>query len=377
MGSYDLMKSVLNYIKKEAVLCISLLLAIVSIAFVPLDNKYIGYIDFHTLTILLSLMMIMAGLRSLGIFSMIGSWMLEKTSNIRSLTIVLVLLCFGFGMVITNDVALITFVPFTIDVLAMAGLENYLIRVIVLQTIAGNLGSMLTPIGNPQNLYLFSLSGMSLGNFISLMLPYTLLSLVGLLAACVILIDRKAVAVKVQSDRTLTATEKGKTVVYLLLFLFALTSVTHIILVYIVGAVILAVVFLMNCRMLRKPDYALLLTFIFLFVFIGNMKRIPEINLWLRSVIYGNELLTSVLASQVISNVPAAILLSGFTDNISTLIVGTNLGGLGTIIASMASLISFKYYGTTAGKRNAAYLGVFTLLNLIFLAVLLLLYYFI
>ena len=369
------MKSILKYVKKEIVLCISLLLALISMVFVPLDNNYISYIDFHTLTILLSLMLVMAGLRSLGIFSMIGSWMLGKTSNVRSLSIVLVLLCFGFSMFITNDVALITFVPFAIDVIVMAGLENYLIRVIVLQTIAGNLGSMLTPIGNPQNLYLYSVSGMSLGNFISLMLPYTLLSFIGLLVACVILIERKAVAVKVQSHRTLTAKEKGKAIVYLLLFLFALASVTHIISVYIVGAVILVVVFLIDRGMLRKPDYALLLTFIFLFVFIGNMKRIPEINLWLNSVIYGHELLTSVFASQVISNVPAAILLSGFTDNIPTLIVGTNLGGLGTIIASMASLISFKYYGTTAGKRNMAYLSVFTLLNIIFLAMLLILYY--
>jgi len=216
---------------------------------------------------------------------------------------------------------------------------------------------------------------MSLGDFISLMLPYTLLSLIGLLAACIVLIDRKAVAVKVGTHGALRAAEKGKSIVYFLLFLFALTSITHIISVYIVGAVILLVVFLMDRRTLRKPDYALLLTFLFLFVFIGNIKRIPEINLWLRSVIHGHELLVSVLASQVISNVPAAILLSGFTDNISRLIIGTNLGGLGTIIASMASLISFKYYARTAGKRNTAYLGVFTLLNLIFLAVLLLLYY--
>jgi len=369
------MKSILNYIKKEAVLCISLLLALVSMAFVPLDSKYISYIDFHTLTILFSLMIVMAGLRSLGVFSMIGNWMLEKARSTRSLATVLVLLCFVFSMVITNDVALVAFVPFTIDVLIMAGLENYLIRIIVLQTIAANLGSMLTPIGNPQNLYLFSLSGMSMGSFISLMLPYTLLSFIGLLAACVILIDRKAVAVKVQSDCTFTAAGKKKAIVYLLLFMFALTSVTRIISVYIAGAVILAVVFLMDRRMLQKPDYALLFTFIFLFVFIGNMKRIPEINLLLQSVIHGHELLASVFASQVISNVPAAILLSGFTDNISTLVVGTNLGGLGTIIASMASLISFKFYGTTAGKRNTAYLGVFTLLNLVFLAMLLILYY--
>ncbi|MGI5998083.1 MAG: SLC13 family permease [Lutispora sp.] len=369
------MKSFLNHIKKDAVLCISFVLVLVSMTFVPLDSKYISYIDFHTLTILLSLMIVMAGLRGLGIFSTIGSWMLEKTSNARSLSIVLVLLCFGFSMLITNDVALITFVPFAIDVLVMAGQENYLIKIIVLQTIAANLGSMLTPIGNPQNLYLYSVSGMSLGSFISLMLPYTLLSLIGLLAACVILIDRKTVEVKVQSQYSLNAKEKGKAIIYFLLFMLALTSVAHIVSVYIAGAVILAVVFLMDRKMILKADYALLFTFIFLFIFIGNMKRIPEINQWLNNVIYGNELAVSVFASQVISNVPAAILLSGFTDNISTLVVGTNLGGLGTIIASMASLISFKYYGTTAGKRNAAYLGVFTLLNIIFLALLLLLHY--
>lgn len=373
-GNY-LLRSFLNYIKKEVVLCVSLLLAFISMAFVPLDNKYFSYIDFHTLTILFSLMIIMAGLRSLGIFSIIGSRLLEKTRNVRSLTIVLVALCFGFSMVITNDVALIAFVPFTIDVLLMAGLESYLIRIIVLETIASNLGSMLTPIGNPQNLYLFSLSGMSLGNFISLMLPYTLLSSVLLIAACAILSGRRAIAVKVQSVNTLTTKGKKKTVVYILLFLFALISVSRIVSAYIVGAVILAMVLLMDCRILRKPDYSLLLTFTFLFVFIGNMKRIPQINLWLQGVIHGRELLTSILASQVISNVPAAILLSGFTDNISALVIGVNIGGLGTIIASMASLISFKYYVTTEDKRNVAYLGVFTLLNLIFLAVLLLLYY--
>lgn len=369
------MKLIINYIKKEVVLFISLVLALVSMIYVPFDKNYINYIDFHTLIILLSLMIVMAGLRSLGVFSMIGSWMLKKTSNVRSLTIVLVLLCFGFSMLITNDVALITFVPFTIEIIAMAGLENYMIRIIVLQTIASNLGSMLTPIGNPQNLYLFSLSGMSLGDFVSLMLPYTLLSLIGLILACVILIGKKSITIKVHYENTLTKTEKRKTIVYLLLFLFAITSVTRLVSVYIVGAIILTMVFMMDYRILRKPDYALLLTFIFLFVFIGNMKRIPEINLWLYNVINGNELLISVLSSQVISNVPAAILLSGFTDKISTLIVGTNLGGLGTIIASMASLISFKYYGTTKTKRNAAYLGMFTLLNLIFLAVLLIFYY--
>ncbi|NLL16541.1 MAG: citrate transporter [Clostridiales bacterium] len=361
-----------NFLKKEAVLCISLLLAVLSMIFVPLDRQYANYIDFHTLSILLSLMLIMAGLRDLGLFSTIGSRMLDRTSNVRSLSIVLVLLCFVFSMFITNDVSLIAFVPFTIDVLIMAGLEKYMIRIIVLQTVAANLGSMLTPIGNPQNLYLFSKSRMSPAGFVSLMLPYTLLSFAGLLAACFILIDRRDVSVKTQAPKTLLSAEKRKAVIYILLFLFALTSVARLISVYIVMAVVLAAVLALDRKTLLKADYALLFTFVFLFIFIGNMKRIPQISLWLGSIIQGHELLTSVLSSQVISNVPAAILLSGFTDNTSALIVGTNLGGLGTIIASMASLISFKYYGKTAGKRNAAYLGVFTLLNLIFLEALLL-----
>jgi Na+/H+ antiporter NhaD/arsenite permease-like protein len=193
-------QSLLRFVKKEIVLCISFFLALVSVVFVPPDSTYLSYIDFHTLAILMSLMLIMAGLQSLGIFGMAGRKLLQKTSNVRNLTFVLVLL----SMLITNDVALITFVPFTIEVLAMAGLENYLIRVIVLQTIASNLGSMLTPVGNPQNLYLFSLSGMGLGQFVLLMLPYTLLSLAGLLIACIILTERKPVTLAVKSGQTLT-----------------------------------------------------------------------------------------------------------------------------------------------------------------------------
>ncbi|HHV50519.1 MAG TPA: citrate transporter [Clostridiales bacterium] len=367
------MNKILKFIKKEAVMCVSLLLAIASIFFVPLGREYISYIDFHTLIILLSLMIVMAGLRNLGVFSIIGSRMLQKTGNVRSLTIVLVMLCFMFSMFITNDVALITFVPFAIDVLAMAGLEEYLIRVIVLQTIAANLGSMLTPIGNPQNLYLYSLSGMGLGEFLLLLLPYTLVSFICLLA-CAVLTGRKNILVNMQPSHKLEKADKLKAAAYILLFLLALLSVARIVPVFVAGGVTLAAVLLLDRRVLRKPDYALLLTFVFLFVFIGNIRRIPEINAWLKSIINGNEILTSILASQVISNVPAAILLSGFTDNIPALLIGTNLGGLGTIIASMASLISFKYYGTTANKRNSAYLGVFTLLNLVFLAILYLLY---
>lgn len=370
-----MVKQILAFAKKESILCISLVIALVSMALVPVDAQYIGYIDFHTLIILFSLMVIMAGLRELDVFTLIGRWMLNKTRSVRSIALVLVLLCFVFSMVITNDVALITFVPFTIEVLAMAGLEQYLIRVLVLQTIASNLGSMLTPIGNPQNLYLFSISQMTVGEFIALMLPYTLVSLLGLVLACLLLIRKAAPLTDVQNESGIAKPNRKKTAVFLLLFLFALTSVARVVPAYVVLAVVLVVALAMDGRILQKPDYALLLTFVFLFIFVGNFKRIPEIHAWLHSTIRGKEVPLSILTSQVISNVPAAILLSGFTDHIPALIVGTNLGGLGTIIASMASLISFKFYGATRGKNNAAYLGVFTLWNLLFLGLLLLLYY--
>lgn len=367
----NFLTAVKGFFKKETVLTISLVLALVSMAFVAPDGQYAQYIDYRTLSILLSLMTVMCGLRSLGVFGRIGRWMLDKTGTVRSLTVVLVLLCFVFSMVITNDVALITFVPFTIEVLGMAGLESYLVPIIVLQTIAANLGSMLTPIGNPQNLYLYSLSGMSLGQFLALLLPSTLLSLVGLMIASLILTKPEAAQIKLAAAAAMTSAQKRQTLIYGLLFLLALTTVARVLPYYIVLAVILLAVLVTDRATLKGPDYALLFTFIFLFVFIGNMKRIPAVNLWLSGIVQGRELLTAVAASQVISNVPAAILLSGFTDNLRALILGTNIGGLGTIIASMASLISFKFYGQVPGSQKGRYLGVFTLWNLIFLAVLL------
>lgn len=364
------MNKIIRYAKQEIVLTISFVLAVISMLLVPPDSAYISYIDFRTLSILLSLMAVMCGLRGLGVFSRVGKWMLEKTGTVRSLALVLVMLCFWFSMVITNDVALITFVPFTIEVLTMAGLEHKMIAVIVLQTVAANLGSMLTPIGNPQNLYLYSLSGMSLPQFLSLMLPYTLLALVGLVAATLLDSGKGKTDVKLADFAPMTAKEKNWTAVYLAMFLLAMTTVARIIPYSVVLGVILAGIFLMDRTTLKGPDYALLCTFTFLFIFIGNMKRIEAVNEWLSAMVQGREVVTALLASQVISNVPAAILLSGFTDKFSALIVGTNLGGLGTIIASMASLISFKFYGKTENSRKGKYLAIFTVYNLVFLVLL-------
>ncbi len=379
-------KQIADFAKREAVLTIAVVLAIVSCGIVLPDRKYVDYIDFRTLGILFSLMAVMAGLQKIGVFHQIAQAMIKRVKGTRSLALILILLCFFFSMAITNDVALITFVPLTFTVLKLAGdkvSEKLAVPVVVMQTIAANLGSMLTPIGNPQNLYLYGQSGMGLVQFILLMLPYTVISLGLLLIWCVWQKNEKTEGLEA-ADRadgvTCEETLKkhgGQLTVYLILFILCILTVARIVPYGITLAIVALVVFVMDRKVLAKVDYGLLVTFIGFFVFIGNMGRIPLFRDFLERMITGNEVLTSVLSSQVISNVPAALLLSGFTGNYEALIVGTNLGGLGTLIASMASLISFKYIGKEKKESRTKYLIYFTLANLIFLAVLATFYFFV
>lgn len=369
------------FLKKETVLCVSLLLSMVSAFIVPPDEAYLGYIDFRTLAVLFCLMSVMAGLQKIGVFKRIAGKLLGHVRSGRSLVLTLVLLCFFSGMVITNDVALITFVPFTFTVLDMLGEEQkkrLLLPVVVMQTIAANLGSMLTPIGNPQNLYLYGKAGISVGEFLILMLPYTVLSLI-LLAGWSLIQGRACPQTLELEEPTVNEDSvHGKGVRYLLLvygvlFLLCLLTVGHILPWQGVFAAVLIIVFITDRQVLAEVDYSLLFTFVGFFVFIGNVGRISVFREFLQSVIAGREIYTAIIASQVISNVPAALLLSGFTENYAGLIVGTNLGGLGTLIASMASLISYKYVAKEAGERKGGYIALFTVGNVCFLTALILL----
>ncbi len=374
------MKKVMEFIKKETVLSVALLLAVVSMFMVPPDREYPGYIDFRTLSILFCLMAVMVGMQEIGLFRFTAEKLLVKVKNTTQLVLILVLLCFFFSMFITNDVALITFVPFTFIVLRMLGEDvekTLMIPVVVFQTIAANLGSMLTPMGNPQNLYLYGKSGMGLPGFLGLMLPYTALSLV-LLVLCSIFLGKKSsegtVAVILNEKTSLKGREKAL-IRYTILFVVSLLTVAHV-LDYVICLVIVLVAFLIwDRKLLKRVDYALLLTFIGFFVFIGNMGRVPFFNDLLQKLVAGNEVVTAVVSSQVISNVPAALLLSGFTDNVEGLIVGTNLGGLGTLIASMASLISYKYIAKENKCSKGAYFGYFTAANVAFLVLLMALWF--
>ena len=358
------MTSVKNFLKNEIVLIISFILAVISAFIVHPNPGYIDYIDFRTLALLFCLMAVMAGFNKLGIFRMLASKLLSFAKDSRSLCLILSLLCFFSSMVITNDVALITFVPFSIIILTLSNKPHLLIPLVTLETVAANLGSMLTPIGNPQNLFLFSSFEMKTAVFFRVLLPYALLSL-SLTVISAFFIKKEKLEFAPEADA-------GKTdirlcTVYLVLFFAALLTVFRVIPYMITLAVSVIAILISDRKTLAKVDYSLLLTFTFLFIFIGNLKNIAPVSDFLRSIVGGNEVLVGIASSQIFSNVPAAILLSGFTENAADLLVGVNLGGLGTLIASMASLISFKYVikeNVSAGK----YILIFTAVNLVFLA---------
>ncbi len=368
------MYTIKHFIKNEIVLSVALLLAILSSVIVHPDRKYIEYIDFRTLSILLSLMITMAGFQRLSVFRQIGELLVNQMNSIRGVCLVLISLCFLSSMFITNDVALLTFVPFSIVTLSISERKDLLIIVIVLETVAANLGSMLTPLGNPQNLYLYSLSDMTLFRFILLMLPFSLGA--AILSFIFALIFVKATPVTLREKNLFERSSRDKRLISMYLFAFVISIlVVSRLLSYQVGLlIIIALVLIFDRQVLKKPDYSLLLTFIFLFIFIGNIKRIPALSLKLEELVKINEVGISILLSQFISNVPAAILCSGFTKNISNLIIGTNIGGLGTLIASMASLISFKQYSYIENADTKKYIIVFTIINIIFLIAMLLIY---
>lgn len=368
-------KEIFKFIKKEVVLVIAISLAIISAIIVPPSKKYMDYIDFRTLAILFCLMTVTAGLKRQGVFEKMGQFLLLKTRNLFQLILVLIMLCFFSGMIITNDVALITFVPFTFVVFNMLREEQrkkLILPVICIQTIAANMGSMLTPLGNPQNLYLYGKSGMSLGRFCLIMLPYTVVSL-ALIILWTAFISRK-VDRKIEKDWIKIENVNGnkkRIVMHFLMFILCLLVVLRIIDYKYIFVITLLANIIFDIKTLKNVDYSLLFTFIGFFIFVGNIRSITVFSNWIKEIINGNEIMVAVLSSQIISNVPTALLLSGFTDKIRLLVIGTNIGGLGTLIASMASLISYRQIVRELPERKGEYFRLFTIANVVFLIIML------
>lgn len=373
------MKRIVTYLKREMVLCAAAFLALLSMFLVKPDRGYVDYLDARVLALLFCLMTVMEGFKKTGLFEQMANRLLKKVKTFRQLMIVLVGLCFFSSMWITNDVALLTFVPFTILVLRMAQMERRMIAVVTMETIAANLGSMATPVGNPQNLYLYSVSGMSLGEFIKVMGPLSVLSLFLILMGCLLQKNQELQITVVPQGKKEPKIEEN-------LLLCALFVVSLLAVLRILSWQMLLGITILACLLLYatgkeeflpgKVDYGLLFTFVAFFIFIGNMGRIGWVKELLEKALGGNELLLGFAGSQVISNVPAAILLSGFTKNYAALLQGVNIGGLGTLIASLASLISYKFYAEESEKNKnvgtkGKYFWYFTGWNLVFAAVLL------
>lgn len=357
----------LPILKQEAVLVTSVICAVFTMFIVPPSPAYLDYIDFRVLALLFCLMAVVAGVQACGLFTVMAERLLSGRKHFRALCLLLVLLPFFSSMLITNDVALLTFVPFAIVVLGLIDRMNYLIYIVTLQTLAANLGSMATPVGNPQNLFLYSRYGISITHFLSTMLPYTLISLAGLVLATLFVRNER---IEVQFDTRQTLQNPRQLALMSGLFVLCLLSVLHLIhYAYVLGAAVLILLFFAR-SLFRRVDYSLLATFVFFFICAGNIGYMEPLQQFFSRIMGQSAAVSSILASQLISNVPAAVLLSGFTDSWRQLLIGTNLGGLGTLIASLASLISFKIYLKTANARPLAFLRIFTQTNLVGLLVL-------
>ena len=357
------MHKIKEFIKNEIVLILSFVLAVISAFFITPNKEYFEYIDFRTLGLLFCLMAVMAGLNSMGVFKVIAEKMLSKVKSVSGLSLILGSLCFFSSMIITNDVALITFVPFTITALKLSGKMDKLIWIVTIETVAANLGSMLTPIGNPQNLYLFSAFNMSMSEFLVAILPYALLSLVLVIISCLLTGKGETKSNSTEEKYNFSKLHIG---IFVILFLLSLLTVFRVIPYIITIIITLVVLLIFNRNVITKVDYSLLFTFVFLFIFIGNLGEIKPISDFLKNIVNGNEVVVGIISSQVFSNVPAAILLSKFTENAKDLLIGVNLGGLGTLIASMASLISFKFVAKEK-VNTGKYILTFTIVNIVFL----------
>ena len=353
-------------LKKNAVMWIALVAALVTSIFVPVDREYINYFDFKTLACLFCTLAVVCALKNVNFFYMLAHRVVRVFKTARASVLALTYITFIGSMLLANDMALLTFLPLGYIVLSSTKKEKYMAFTFIMQNIAANLGGMLTPFGNPQNLYLYTKFNIPTAEFTSIMLLPFLISVALITACCLIFVK----AEPLETPEEKIAVEPKKTVLYLLLFAFSIAIVFRVI-PYQIGLVVVPAVLLITDRTaLKDVDYPLLLTFVFFFIFAGNMARIEPVRALFSSLLEKNTLLFSVLSCQCISNVPSAILLSQFTGNYRELLLGVNIGGVGTLISSLASLITFREYVKNNPKKSGYYLGLFSAFNFAFLFIL-------
>lgn len=355
------------FIKNNTVLFIAACAALMTSFIIPPDAAYLDYFDLKTLTCLFCTLAVICALKDINFFTIIAQKIIALTGDIRRAIIAIVTITFVGSMLIANDMALLTFWPLGYYVLRSSGQQKYMIFTFVMQNIGANLGGMLTPFGNPQNLYLYNKFNIPSGEFMRIMAIPFASAIALILLCCFAFVRREKITVSDDAKKLPAA----RTAIYLLLFALSIVIVFRVIPYYIGLIVIPAVLLFMDKRALAHVDYGLLLTFVCFFIFSGNMSRIDAVNVFLSSLLEKNTLLVSALSCQVISNVPTAILLSGFTDNYHALLYGVNIGGTGTLIASLASLITFRQYSELNPGGGRRYILWFTGFNVAFLIIML------
>ncbi len=362
-GEMTLIKKAAEFTKKNTVLAVAVLAAALTSFIITPDKEYLGYFDFKTLTCLFCVLAVVCALRNINFFYLLAQNIVNVFKTTRMCVLALVYITFIGSMLIANDMALLTFLPLGYFVLSSANKKEIMAFVFIMQNVAANLGGMLTPFGNPQNLYLYTKYDIPTGEFVSIMALPFVLSIVVITLTCILFIKNEPLSVE-KSEIKLPPL---RTAVYLMLFALSIVIVFRAI-PYQVGLVIIpAVLLFLDKKALRDVDYPLLLTFVAFFIFAGNMSRIPVIKDLFEFLLSKSTLLFSIFSCQIISNVPSAILLSQFTDNYSHLLIGVNIGGVGTLISSLASLITFKEYVKFNPGRQGYYVRCFSAINFVYL----------
>ena len=357
---------ILDFVSKNIVLVIAAILAIISCFIVKPDAQYLEYFDFKTLTCLFCTLAVICALKNIRFFTITANKIVALTGNTRSLALTLVYITFIGSMFLANDMALLTFLPLGYISLSATKKEKYMAPIFIIQNISANLGGMLTPFGNPQNLYIYAKFNIPTMEFMSIMALPFILSII-LFTVCCLFIPKEALSINNEENEKI---DKKKTAFYLVLFAMTILMVFRVIPYYVCLPIILFSIMIMDKNALAKVDYLLLLTFVCFFLLAGNISRIEVVNTFFSTLLEKNTLLTSILSCQVISNVPSAILLSEFTSNYKELLLGVNIGGVGTLISSLASLITFREYTSHVKGKTAQYVGLFSALNFGFLIVL-------
>lgn len=360
------MNTVISFVKKNTVAVIAFFAALITSLIIPPDGQYANYFDYKTLACLFCVLAVICALKNINFFYILAKKVVQCFKNARMCVLILVYITFIGSMLIANDMALLTFLPLGYFVLTSGRKSKYMAFTFIMQNIAANLGGMLTPFGNPQNLYLYSKFEIPNLEFIKIMTPPFLLSFLLITLCCIIFVKAEPLETE---DEKISLSPK-KTVLYMILFTLAIAIVFRGI-PYVVGLIIIpAVLFFTDKKALRDVDYPLLLTFVFFFIFAGNMARIDVVRRVFGTLLEKNTMLFSILSCQLISNVPSAILLSQFTADYAGLLVGVNIGGVGTLISSLASLITFREYSRHNPGRIGYYIAMFSAYNFSFLAIL-------